>query len=112
MSPFEPGAPDTPVAARELLGFYSVFMTFFFASTMTQSEEWQASWVFYTAPIESRAGLLIGARKLVIGRFIVPFFVALGLLLLIFALLELAAQRFTTPAYLLLVLAALALLSV
>jgi ABC-2 type transport system permease protein len=82
MSPFAPSDPDSPVAARELLGFYSVFMTFFFAATMTQSEEWQASWIFYAAPIESRAGLLIGARKLVIGRFIVPFFVALGLLLL------------------------------
>jgi hypothetical protein len=83
MSPFAPGDPDTPLAARELLGFYSVFMTFFFASTMTQSEEWQASWIFYAAPIESRAALLIGARKLVIGRFIVPFFIVLGLLLLI-----------------------------
>ena len=82
MSPFAPADPNSPVAARELLGFYSVFMTFFFASTMTQSEEWQASWIFYTAPIESRAGLLTGARKLVIGRFIVPFFIVLGLLLL------------------------------
>lgn len=82
MSPFAPSDPDSPIAARELLGFYSVFMTFFFTSTMTQSEEWQASWIFYAAPIESRAGLLIGARKLVIGRFVVPFFAALGLLLL------------------------------
>jgi hypothetical protein len=82
MSPFVAPDTDSPIAARELLGFYSVFMTFFFASTMTQSEEWQAAWVFYAAPIENRAGLLIGARKLVIGRFIVPFFVVLGMLLL------------------------------
>lgn len=82
MSPFVPGDPDSPVAARELLGFYSVFMTFFFASTMTQSEEWQAGWIFYAAPLEDRAGLLVGARKLIIGRFIVPFFIGLGLLLL------------------------------
>ncbi len=82
MSPFAPTDPDSPVAARELLGFYCVFMTFFFASTMTQSEQWQASWIFYAAPIDSRAGLLIGARKLVIGRFLVPFFIVLGLLLL------------------------------
>jgi ABC-2 type transport system permease protein len=82
MSPFVAAEPDSPVAARELLGFYCVFMTFFFASTMTQSEEWHASWIFYAAPIGSRAGLLIGARKLVIGRFLVPFFIALGLLLL------------------------------
>lgn len=81
MSPFAPADPDSPVAARELLGFYCVFMTFFFASTMTQSDEWEASWIFYAAPLDSRADLLTGARKLVIWRFIVPFFAVLAVLL-------------------------------
>jgi hypothetical protein len=83
MSPFDAASPDTPVAARELLGFYSVFMTFFFVSTMTQSDEWQASWIFYAAPLRGRDGLLVGARKLIIWRFLVPFFVVLAALLTI-----------------------------
>jgi hypothetical protein len=77
--------PTNPIAVREILAFYSVFLSFFFASTMTQSEQWKASWIFYTAPVHDRAELLTGARKLVVSGYIAPFFAVL-LVLLTFAM--------------------------
>ena len=65
------------VGLQQILGFYSMFVGFFFASGMVQSDQWKASWIFYAAPLENREELMTGARKLVIFRFLVPFFVIL-----------------------------------
>jgi hypothetical protein len=48
---------------------------------MGMSEHWRASWVFHAAPIEKRSDLLVGARKLVLCRYILPFFMLLFVLL-------------------------------
>ena len=65
------------VGLQQILGFYSMFIGFFFASGMIQSDQWKASWIFYAAPVENRDELMTGARKLVISRFLVPFFIVL-----------------------------------
>lgn len=79
--PFIAPDPRSPIAIREILAFYSVFLSFFFASAMSQSEQWKASWIFYTAPLPDRGQLVTGARKLVFFGYIVPFFVVLFVLL-------------------------------
>ncbi len=83
--PLGPRAAEGTFPVRELLGFYCVFMTLFFASAITQSDQWKASWVFFSAPLDNRVGLLVGARKLVIWRYLFPFFCLL-LVLLSFAM--------------------------
>ncbi len=79
--PLGPRAAEGTFPVRELLGFYCVFVTLFFASAITQSDQWKASWVFFSAPLENRVGLLVGARKLVIWRYLFPFFCVLFVLL-------------------------------
>ncbi len=74
-----PSGGGLPV--QQLLGFYSVFITLFFATAITQSDQWQASWFFYTAPVKQREGIVTGARKLIIWRYILPFFGVLFVLL-------------------------------
>lgn len=64
-----------------ILGLYCVFVSFFFTSAMGMSEHWRASWVFHAAPLERRSDLLVGARKLVLCRYILPFFALLFVLL-------------------------------
>jgi hypothetical protein len=64
-----------------ILGLYCVFISFFFASAMTQTDQWRASWLFYAAPLADRSGLVVGARKVVIWRYLVPFFAGLFVLL-------------------------------
>jgi hypothetical protein len=83
--PLGPRSLENAFPVRELLGFYCVFITLFFASAITQSDQWKASWIFFAAPVENRVGLLIGARKLVIWRYMTPFFCVL-LVLLSFAM--------------------------
>lgn len=73
------GSGGFPV--EELLGFYSVFITLFFASALTQTDQWRASWIFFAAPVERRADLVAGARKLVVWRYLLPFYVILFVLL-------------------------------
>ena len=83
------GLHDPLVAAPEgaglnimnILGLYCVFISFFFASAMTQTDQWKASWLFYAAPIDDRSALVVGARKVVIWRYLVPFFAGLFVLL-------------------------------
>lgn len=65
----------------QILGFYSMFVGFFFASGLTQSDQWKASWLFYAAPLGDRSGLLTGARKFVVTQFLAPFFVVLFILM-------------------------------
>ena len=77
-------APDHVAKSMDILtilGLYCVFVSFFFTSAMGMSEHWRASWVFHAAPIEKRSDLLVGARKLVLCRYILPFFVILFVLL-------------------------------
>jgi hypothetical protein len=83
-SPFARPVGGGPVALQEIMALYCVFVSLFFASAMAQSEQWRASWVFHAAPLSDRALLLRGARRLVIWRYLVPFF------LLLFVLLSLA----------------------
>jgi len=64
-----------------ILGLYCVFISFFFASAMTQTDQWKASWLFYAAPVADRSELVVGARKVVIWRYLVPFFTGLFVLL-------------------------------
>ncbi len=64
-----------------ILGLYCVFISFFFASAMTQSDQWKASWLFYAAPVADQTDLVVGARKVVIWRYLVPFFSILFVLL-------------------------------
>ncbi len=67
--------------AQQLLGFYSVLITLFFATALSQSDQWQASWIFYAAPTRSRAAIVTGARKLIIWRYLAPFYAVLFVLL-------------------------------
>ncbi len=79
--PFVPQAVSGGFPAHQLLGFYSVFITLFFATAIAQTDQWEASWVFFAAPVRSRAGIVTGARKLIIWRYLLPFFVFLFILL-------------------------------
>ncbi len=79
--PLAPRPVESTFPVMELLGFYCVFITLFFASAITQSDQWKASWVFFAAPLENRVGLLVGARKLVIWRYMIPFFCVLLVLM-------------------------------
>jgi ABC-2 type transport system permease protein len=90
-------AGGSGVGLQQILGFYSMFVGFFFASGMVQSDQWKASWIFYAAPLENRDELATGARKLVISRFLVPFFVIL------FALMSLAMPASSAAAFVIVV---------
>ncbi len=79
--PFGPRPMEQGFPIQELLGFYCVFITLFFATAMTQSDQWKASWIFHAAPVRDRVGIIVGARKLVIWRYIFPFFAVLLVLL-------------------------------
>jgi hypothetical protein len=69
------------MALQEIMGLYCIFVSLFFASAMIQSEEWKASWIFHAAPLKDPSGVLQGARRLVIWRYLVPFFLLLYVLL-------------------------------
>jgi len=79
--PFGPRSMEDGLPIQELLGFYCVFITLFFATAMTQSDQWKASWIFYAAPVRDRVAIIVGARKLVIWRYILPFFAVLLVLM-------------------------------
>lgn len=76
-----PGHVGKSMDVLTILGLYCVFVSFFFTSAMGMSEHWRASWVFHAAPLERRADILIGARKLVLCRYLLPFFALLFVLL-------------------------------
>jgi len=79
--PFGPRVAEPGFPIQELLGFYCVFITLFFATAMTQSDQWKASWIFHAAPVRDRVAIIVGARKLVIWRYLLPFFVVLLVLM-------------------------------
>ncbi len=79
--PFGPRPMDEGLPVQELLGFYCVFITLFFSTAMTQSDQWKASWIYYAAPVHDRVAIIVGARKLVIWRYILPFFAGLLVLM-------------------------------
>ena len=56
-------------------------MSLFFPTAMTQSEQWKASWIFHSAPMAGPARVLQGARRLVVWRYLIPFFTLLFVLL-------------------------------
>jgi len=98
------GELNDPLAAQagdmgllQILGFYSMFVGFFFASGLTQSDQWKASWLFYAAPLGDRSGLLVGARKFVVFQFLLPFF------LVLFVLIALAVPVASAAAFVLVV---------
>ncbi len=80
-SPPGPGTDGPGILG--ILGFYCVFVSFFFASSMTQCDHWRASWIFHVAPLRDRSRLLTGARKLIVWGYLVPFFAVLFVLLAI-----------------------------
>lgn len=80
-SPLVPSASGDPVALQEIMGLYCVFVSLFFASAMTQSEQWKAGWIFHAAPMKDPARVLQGARRLVVWRYLVPFFLLFLVLL-------------------------------
>ncbi len=80
-SPFVPSPDGSPVALQEIMGLYCIFVSLFFATAMTQSEQWKASWVYFAAPVGNLAGVLQGARRLVVWRYLVPFYILLFALL-------------------------------
>jgi hypothetical protein len=80
-SPFVATPDGGPVALQEIMGLYCIFVSLFFATAMTQSEQWKASWIFHAAPMEDPARVLQGARRLVIWRYLIPFFMLLFVLL-------------------------------
>jgi len=84
----------------QILGFYSMFVGFFFASGLTQSDQWKASWLFYAAPVEHKVDILLGARKFVMIQFLVPFFLVL-LVLLSFVIPLASAAAFVLVVFLL-----------
>ena len=108
-SPFVQSPDGSPVALQEIMGLYCIFVSLFFASAMTQTEQWKASWLFYAAPLANPSGVLRGARRLVIWRYLIPFF------LLLFVLLSLAMPVLGAATFVLIVfpmcLAAFAILS-
>jgi hypothetical protein len=108
-SPFVQSPDGSPVALQEIMGLYCIFVSLFFATAMTQTEQWKASWLFYAAPLTDPSGVLRGARRLVIWRYLIPFF------LLLFVLLSLAMPVLGAATFVLIVfpmcLAAFAILS-
>jgi len=80
-SPYVMSPDGSPVALQEIMGLYCIFVSLFFATAMTQSEQWKASWIFHSAPISDPARILQGARRLVVWRYLVPFFILLFVLL-------------------------------
>jgi hypothetical protein len=96
-SPFVQSTDGSPVALQEIMGLYCIFVSLFFATAMTQTEQWKASWLFYAAPIGDPSGVLRGARRLVIWRYLLPFF------LLLFVLLSLAMPVLGAAAFVLMV---------
>ena len=97
-SPFVQSPGGSPVALQEIMGLYCIFVSLFFAAAMTQTEQWKASWLFYAAPIGDPSGLLRGARRLVIWRYLIPFFI------LLFVLLSLAMPVLGAATFILMVL--------
>jgi len=84
------GDPFAPIdvegfRAHQLIGAYCIFITIFFATAIVQSDQWKASWIFYAAPVRRLGDLLVGARKLIIWRYLLPFY-ALLLVVLSFAM--------------------------
>ncbi|MBD3366612.1 MAG: hypothetical protein GF405_00390 [Candidatus Eisenbacteria bacterium] len=79
--PLLPSPDGAGLNVMNILGLYCVFISFFFASAMTQTDQWKASWLFYAAPVADRSELVVGARKVVIWRYLVPFFSGLFVLL-------------------------------
>lgn len=92
-SPFVASPDGGPVALQEIMGLYCIFVSLFFASALTQSEEWKASWIFHVAPLGDASAVLQGARRLVVWRYLVPFFILL-FVLLCFAMPVLGAATF------------------
>jgi hypothetical protein len=96
-SPFVQSTDGSPVALQEIMGLYCIFVSLFFATAMTQTEQWKASWLFYAAPLGDPSGVLRGARRLVVWRYLVPFF------LLLFVLLSLAMPVLGAAVFILMV---------
>lgn len=96
--PFVHPSIETSFPVQEILGFYCILLTVFFSTALVQSDQWKASWIFYAAPLADRAGLIVGARKIVVWGYLVPFF-ALMLVLMSLVTPPLHAAAFLIPVF-------------
>ncbi len=62
---------------------FLVYVVFFFYEIISTSENWKASWIFWSAPVQKPSGLFWGAAKLFLLRYLVPFFVLVWAILLL-----------------------------
>ncbi len=75
--PFLSGAGFTTFVALMFL----IYIAVFFYQIIPTSDDWEAAWIFYVAPIENFAGIYWGSVKAVLLKYVLPYFV------LVFALL-------------------------
>ena len=60
---------------------FLVYVVFFFYEIISTSENWQGSWIYWTAPIEKPSAIFWGGAKLFLFKYIVPFFSLVFLIL-------------------------------
>ncbi len=68
--PFTPKASFPTFAMLAELSLPGLLVPFALEST----EDWKASWIFWTSPLEEPAAVFRGALKLVLARYFMPFF--------------------------------------
>jgi len=75
--PFAPGAGfDTFFPL-----IFFVYVAMFFHFLLPTSDDWQAAWLYWVVPVDSISKIYWGAIKAVILQYVLPYFLAAGILL-------------------------------
>ncbi len=61
-----------------MIQFFIFFMIYFFIRGLSYSSNWEAAWIFHTAPIRSPGSFFQGVKLAVFFRLLVPFFFILS----------------------------------
>lgn len=68
-------------SVSSMMVFFIFFMVYFFVMAMTTIRDWEAAWIFHSAPVSSPSRLYRGVKLAIMLWLIAPFFVVLGVLL-------------------------------
>ncbi len=60
--------------------FFIFFMIYSFLTLIRYATDWEASWIFRVAPITSPGLIYRGIKLMIFSRFVIPFFVVLGVI--------------------------------
>jgi hypothetical protein len=63
-----------------MISFFIFFMSYFFLKGITFSRDWEASWIFYSAPLKSPGRFYQGVKLTIFLRLLLPFFLIFGLI--------------------------------